>query len=223
MEGSFPTAHQWYAQYLGVMGNKEASLEELLKANELDPRNRATANNLSYAYFSMGMVDEAERVNRQLLSWAPNYQSAWYMNLTIQVHRKDRDGVENTLQQLRRIYGRAPDSVELYMNMIFEPARRKSALEEIRKWLERDWSEPGNPSLLRPKQMTYIFALIGETETVLQIIEEMFAEGRLADWGYLRSDRMIPEFNCDPDVQSLLMKAQLPPMTVPYPCEELLP
>jgi len=222
INASFATTHQWYGALLSLLGDKEAALAEMRKALELDPRSRAVNNNLAYLYWSMGEVEESERIARQLLSWAPDYASAWIGSLYFYAYNDDRAGAESALQALRRIHQREPRSVTLYLDLVFEPSRRDSAIAELREWAERDWLAPGNPSLLRSRHLAYLAALVGAMDYARESLESAARTGNASDWGYVRSDRMLPAFNCDPEVQALYDNAGLPPMTVPYPCEELL-
>jgi TolB-like protein/Tfp pilus assembly protein PilF len=73
---NYPTAHQWYADFLAGRGRLEESLREMQRAHALDPLSRIIGVELGWVYYQMGLNQEAEAQLRRTLALDPNYPHA---------------------------------------------------------------------------------------------------------------------------------------------------
>jgi len=76
---NYPTAHQWYANFLGGRGRLDESLREMQRAHELDPLSRVIGDELGVGYYLMHRYDEAAAQIRETLALDPNYPHGLYL------------------------------------------------------------------------------------------------------------------------------------------------
>src|SRR5262249_27185520 len=70
---NYPTAHQWYAEYLFYMGRFDESIAQIHVAHQLDPTSLVINTELGSPYFYLRDYDAAMRAYRQALEMDPNF------------------------------------------------------------------------------------------------------------------------------------------------------
>jgi TolB-like protein len=219
---SFATTHQWYGTTLALTGDLEASEQAYLRAFELDPRSRIINANLAGLYLSMNRFGEAEKVLVNLLSWAPGWRFALEPLFVVKVARGDLDGAAQTGRQLVDTLARTEDKVDVYLDLFGEMSARQAAIAEILAWPVMNYLDPANPRVLSDVWLFSLLALSGDYEHAELLLERSMESDPVYIYGYHRVDRSIPGFVCRPETQALFAGADLPPLRVPYPCDELL-
>jgi TolB-like protein/Tfp pilus assembly protein PilF len=219
---SFATTHQWYATALALTGDLEAAEKEYRAAVELDPRSRVVVSNLAYNYIALAQWDNAERVLIQLLSWAPEYASAMDTLFMVKLAKGDQAGAREVAGNLVKALKRTEDNTDLYLDLFFEPSRRAGAIKTIMSWPHTDRWAPENPRIVDDETLLWMLAKTGEFEKAWVLLSEVIETGGNYAYGYYRIERGIPEFVCHPKTVEILAATDLPPLEVPYPCDELL-
>ena len=75
---NYATAHQWYAEYLALMGRTDESIAHVEHARELDPQSIIINTELGYPYMFARRCDEAIERFRKALEMDPNFPAAIY-------------------------------------------------------------------------------------------------------------------------------------------------
>jgi eukaryotic-like serine/threonine-protein kinase len=92
---NYPTARQWYGDFLIGRGRLEESLREMQRAHELDPLSRIIGGELGWVYTSLRRFDEADSAIQQVLRLDPNFaQAGFAMGLLRQAQGRPREAVE---------------------------------------------------------------------------------------------------------------------------------
>jgi tetratricopeptide (TPR) repeat protein len=73
---NYATAHQWYGEFLRLMGREEDSIAEGQKSLELDPRSLIINVEAGLPYHYLGRYDEALQHFRKALEMEPNFALA---------------------------------------------------------------------------------------------------------------------------------------------------
>ena len=73
---AYATAHHWYGDYLGGRGNLEGYLQELRRAQALDPLSRQIGTEVGRALYALRRNDEAVAQLQQVLRADPEFASA---------------------------------------------------------------------------------------------------------------------------------------------------
>ena len=222
LNSSFATAHQWYATTLALTGDLKAAEKEYRAALELDPRSRVTNVNLAFNYMMSAQWQEAGSILQQVLSWAPDYDSALEYVFQIKLAKGDRSGALAAGNRLVKALNRNENNVNIYLDMVFEPSKRAAVIEKIFSWPQTDWWAAENPRILRESSLLVILAMLGEFDRARVLLQNSIENSGIYRYGNFRIDRSIPEFVCDPETRAMLAATELPPLKIPYPCEELL-
>jgi len=215
---SFATAHQWYAGTILFTGDLEGALEEYLVAYELDPRSRIVGANLAENYRAMGNYSDAERVLRQVASFAPDFYYVHELLFGIYLRTGDLKSAEAAGRRLARTLGRDEAAVQVYLDLFSGGAKKQSALETIMSWPRHDQWSAANPALLF-EGLPLLLAAAGAWPEARVILNEVIQSSPAYMYAYLRADRTITEFNCSAETQAIYAAARLAPLAVPYPCE----
>jgi eukaryotic-like serine/threonine-protein kinase len=76
LKPDYPTAHQWYGEYLATMGRFDESIAQMKRASELDPFSLIINTNLGWVQYFARRYDEAIAQYRSALELDPNFLSA---------------------------------------------------------------------------------------------------------------------------------------------------
>ena len=219
---SFATTHQWYATTLALTGDLEAAEKAYLTAMDLDPRSRVIHANLAYLYLTMARFDDAEKVLVDLLSWAPSLSFALEILFVVEVAQGDLSGAAEVGRELVRTLDKRQDNVDLYLDLLGEKTGHDSAISEILSWPRSDFRNPEDPRVISDDYLFSVLALSGDYENAELLLKRSIEHDPVYIYGYFRSDRSIPGFICRPETQAIFAETDLPPLKVPYPCDELL-
>ncbi len=215
---SFATAHQWYAGTILYTGDLEGALEEYLVAYELDPRSRIVGANLAENYRAMGNYSEAERVLRQVASFAPDFYYVHELLFGIYLRTGDLKSAEATGRRLARTLGRDEAAVPVYLDLFSGGAKKQIALETLMSWPRSEQWSGANPGLLF-EGLPVLLAAAGAWPEARVILKEVIQSSPAYIYASIRADRTIVGFNCSAETQAIYAAARLAPLAVPYPCE----
>ncbi|MCM3874007.1 MAG: protein kinase [Pyrinomonadaceae bacterium] len=75
---NYPTAHQYYSEYLVFLGRTEEAVREIQRAHELDPLSLIITTEMGYPHFAARRCDLAMEHFRRALELDPNFAFAIY-------------------------------------------------------------------------------------------------------------------------------------------------
>ncbi|MDG6898887.1 MAG: hypothetical protein JRN24_04010, partial [Nitrososphaerota archaeon] len=163
---SYPSAHQWYAQLLGMEGRWDESYLEVRKALELSPLSLIINTNMADAHFYRGEYDLGIEQVKRVLDMDPNFATAYptLMGLYLRAGRK-----EELLDCLEKYSTLArPAEVKLARAGAYAHLGRADEAREILKQLEAEAPGSGvSPFFLA----AYRFAL-GDKDRGFELLEE---------------------------------------------------
>jgi serine/threonine-protein kinase len=87
-DSSYPTAHHWYADFLAGRGRLKEALEQMKKAQDLDPLSRIIGSELGWIYTSLHRLDEADSTLARVLRLDPNYSQALLILGQLRIEQK---------------------------------------------------------------------------------------------------------------------------------------
>lgn len=216
---SFATAHQWYAGTIMGTGDLEGALKEYLLAYELDPRSRIVGANLAENYRAMGNFSDAERVLWQVVSFAPDFYYVHEILFGIYLRTGDLKSAEDSGRRLARSLGRDDAAVQVYLDLFSEGQKKQIALETLMSWPRGVQWSTANPGLLF-EGLPVLLAAAGAWPEARVILKEVIQSSPAYVYANVRVDRTIAAFNCSAETQAIYAATKLPPLAVPYPCED---
>ncbi|MCG6955832.1 MAG: protein kinase [Gemmatimonadetes bacterium] len=89
VDPTYPTGHQWYGDFLWSQGRLDEALEQMRKAQRLDPLSLVIGTELGTTYYLRRQYDQAEQAVREVFKLDPNYPHGAYLlgQIRIQEHR----------------------------------------------------------------------------------------------------------------------------------------
>jgi adenylate cyclase len=199
---SASTAHFWYGFLLAVLQRYEESREQYLKVIELDPLWLLPQLNLASVYDSLGDSDSAiglvEKLEESFRGSAP--VRATLASFYVRVGRKD-DALKaiEPLQGESDLMSRAGRSGILALMGRFEESRALMADLEAGQF--REYAPPMLPA--------FFYAMWGENEKALALIEKDFWQGDKLLWNYYQVGLLDPVRD-DPRFVAMLRAMKLP-------------
>jgi len=196
-------AHYYLANSLGFQGHLDESLEEALKARELDPLASNIARGVAQAYYLKRDYPRAIELLRQANELGPAFGHTWEIGAYIQ-----NGSLDEALAQLENEKAkpeRKDDSILIYdTGMVYAAqGKRAEALGVIKKLEEMSGS-----NLSQAHWIAKIYATLNEKEMALMWLERGLAKGAIGL--FTKDDAMWDTIRSDPRFAALLDKMFAP-------------
>ena len=181
-------AHQYLGTSLARQGRLDESLEETLKARELDPLSSVIARQAAVPYYLKRDYARALELLRQDNELGPAFSSTWEIGVFIQNRSFDEALME--LEKAKR--ERKNDSILIFdTGMVYAAqGKRAEALQII-----KDLEGISDASLSQAHLIAKIYATLNEKEMALSWLERGLATGAIGSfykdepvWDPIRSD-----------------------------------
>jgi TolB-like protein/Tfp pilus assembly protein PilF len=202
---NYATAHDWYALYLAGMARNKEALDEIGRAQELDPLSPAISGTTGVCLYYARRYDEAIQQLRKTLEIDPNFAFArlWLSQAYIQ-----KGLPKEALVELEKARALLPDSPVrlMLLGYAYGTAGKKSAARRVLSELQ----VLGKRKYVSPLSRALVHAALGDKDRAFQLLEEAYQER--ASWlAYLRVEEMFDPLRSDPRFQDLLRRMNLPP------------
>ena len=199
----YATAHQWYGEYLRLMGRQEAAIAEGKMALELDPLSLIVNMELGLPYYFKRQYDEAASHFQQSLDLDRNFGLA-HCELGWVLEEQHR--YEEAIGELRRalyLYDAAPILASL--GHAYAMAGDRRGAEEVLQQLQRR----AQRGYVGPNFFVVVYAGLGEREKTLDALERAYADRH---WGlvWLKVEPKFDPLRSDPRYADLLRRMDFP-------------
>ncbi len=167
-----PQARRWFANAFGVKGRYAEALEQMNKAQELDPTSHATLADKGFLLYNSGKAQEGIEALREVERSAPDFRSPHFYMMTISLDAR------NYREYLEEIEKTAQVSHDTVLQEIAASARAGYAREGgsgLLKSLyarQREYFQQGKLSAT-PLAKTCV--VMGKKQEALNLLEEAFA------------------------------------------------
>ena len=153
---NYPTAHHWYAAQLLLQGRLDQALQEIKKAQQLDPLSLGINKDFAVILLYAGDYDKALEQCRKTLEIEPhNGAMSTYI---AQIYELRQQYTEATAE-LEKAHASAPDDVEITYALGQAYAligKKDQALQ-----LARELNQPGKNNMYLRKEAASLWALLG--------------------------------------------------------------
>jgi TolB-like protein/Tfp pilus assembly protein PilF len=96
---NYPTAHQWYSEFLSMAGRHDQAIAEMKLARTLDPHSSIIHASLGWSYYHARRYDDAIRECQQVLSVTPDLGTAQVcLSVALYDSGRHRQAFEETLK-----------------------------------------------------------------------------------------------------------------------------
>ncbi len=181
---NYATAHQWYSEYLLIMGRFDESRKQIERAEELDPVSLAISADVASYYFLTKQYDKTIERSKKIIAAEPRYPIG-YIFLLVGYREKgmEAEEVETYMKVAETFYGNSEAEIEELRNAYKQGGLRGLCLKRIEQ-MER--ASDSNVYLAWDYIGFYI--RIGDKENALKWLEK----------SYQNRDRWITSLKYDP-------------------------
>ena len=198
---SLAIAHQYLGISLARQGRFDESLEELLKARELDPLSSIIARQVAAPYYFKRDYARALELVRQANDLGPAFTTNWEIGVYIKTRKFDEALAELDKAKRNRPY----DPILIYSTgMVYAAQGRRAEALQIIKELE----EMSGASLSEAQVMAKIYAALNEKEQALTWLERGLSTGAIGP--FYKDEPMWDSIRSDPRFADLLRRMSIP-------------
>ena len=195
---SYPSAHQWYAQWLGAMNRWDEAWKEINRALELSPLSLIINTNLADAYYYRREFDKGIEQARKVIEMDPGFPPAHASLLANLIFAGRFDEVASEFEAFAKLND--PTEVKGMKAFILAHQGRK---DETRKLVEELLKEPSDKSSVYSSAVV-CFA-IGDDEKGFKLLQRAF-EVRDRYLGFMGIDFDLERVRGDPRFKALAEK-----------------
>jgi Tfp pilus assembly protein PilF len=198
---NYPSAHQWYAQYLGALGRWDESWTEINRALELSPLSLIINTNIADGHFYRREFDKGAEQARKVIDMDPGFPPAHASLVTNLLWAGRYEELPPAMEAHAKLH--EPLEVKGMKAYVFAHQGKK---EDARKLADELSSEMAKE--LSPYGMAQVYFAIGDDERGFEMLEKAYeVKDRYLAFMWIDFDLM--RLRGDPRFQALLQKTGL--------------
>jgi TolB-like protein/DNA-binding winged helix-turn-helix (wHTH) protein/Flp pilus assembly protein TadD len=185
----YATAHHWYAWHLALVGRNQEAIDEMKKAESLDPLSLIINADMAELLVITGAYDEAIKQSQKTIEMDPNFALAHNQLGQAYLGKRMYPQAVAELQTAVRLSGGSPISTANLARAYILSGNKSEALKLLDDLKQR--SQPGHSNAA---EIAMIYASLGDANEAMKSLEkgyeERFNPGVLLRPGFdsLRSD-----------------------------------
>jgi Tfp pilus assembly protein PilF len=195
---NYATAHHWYGHFLSIQGRLDEGLEEMGKAQTLDPLSPQITTSVGEVFWYKSQYDEAIKQLRRALEMDPNLPDAnWLLTLTLWAKGMSEEAIAQSEKWASVDPPRASVAPVVFRSLA--SGNRAEAIAPIRdsKQLATLWK-------------ALYYTLVGEKDSAFEWMTEAINE-RDSLAPFINIDPNFDPLRDDPRFQDLLRRMNLEP------------
>jgi serine/threonine protein kinase/Tfp pilus assembly protein PilF len=201
---NYATAHHWYAAQLLLQGRLDQALQEIKKAQQLDPLSLGINKDFAVILLYARDYDKALAQCQETLGIEPHYGGmSTYIAQIYELQQKNPEAVA----ELEKAHAEFPEDVEITYSLgqAYALSGKKDAALKISNELSQ-----GKKDVSLPKEAAYLYALLGEKEQAVAILQKG-AENHYISVAEVKMDPRFDGLRADPRVAKILQDIGLAP------------
>jgi TolB-like protein/Flp pilus assembly protein TadD len=199
---NYPEAHHWYALYLLEMGQFDAALAEMNRAQELDPLSLVINANRGWILYCARQCDQAIEQCRKTLEMDPNFARA---HLWLGQVYGQKGLYNEAIEELQKA-NLLDDSTLILARLghVYAISGQRGAAQKVLGKLK----EVSKRRYVSPVDTALIYFGLGEKEQAFEWLERAYEE-HFFDHVFLKVEPMLDSQRSDPRYMELLKKMGL--------------
>jgi serine/threonine protein kinase/tetratricopeptide (TPR) repeat protein len=200
---NYPTAHQWYAEFLSARGRFDEAFAEVKRAQELDPLAPIKYVSAGVIYWMAKQYDQAIEQCKKALELEPDFFIAFEYLAGSYFHKGMYDEFMLNREKFMALSGRSPKEIEDFRSAYIKAGIKgaiQSELNYFKKLSEQQY--------VSPLSIGVLYALIDEKDQAFEWLDKAFEEGS-PFLVYLRHYPDLDNLRSDPRFKALLKKIGL--------------
>jgi serine/threonine protein kinase/tetratricopeptide (TPR) repeat protein len=202
---NYSTAHQWYANYLAVLGRTKEACVEILRAENLDPLNPVISMDVGHTcYYTSGDYRKAIEQYRKVLELNPDFVLAHFYLGLAHVRRNDLADAVSEIEIVKHLAPGQPDPIALLgytYGIAGRRAEAEQALAELKSLSKRRY--------VSAFPLVWVYVGLGDRDRAFEWLEKAYEEraGRIV---YVYGEPAFNPLRSDPRFRDLLRRLNLP-------------
>jgi len=201
---NYPTAHQWYSEYLQAMGRYDEALAEIKRAQQLDPLSPIISAVAGRIYYCARRYDESIEELEKIRKAEPNFGPACAFLCEAYLKKGMYEKAILTAQEPVKF---APGT-SVYLTILgnaYATSGNKSEAENVLAELK----ELSKRQYIQPSYMALLYSGLGDKDQALQWLEKAYEErdDRLI---FVITDPLIDNIRSSPRFDELMRRIGLP-------------
>jgi TolB-like protein/Tfp pilus assembly protein PilF len=197
---NYAQVHQWYAQYLRTMGRQDLAVEELKRAEELEPLSHFSGGSGRYGQQYDLIIEHA----RKELELDPSFFRAYSTLGEVYALRGMYQDSVAAYQKALDLSGGSPNVLAGLGYTYAVWGKRSEALKNL-----RELKELSKHKYVRPYAIATIYVGLGEKDLALAWLQKAVAD-RSIPLPFLKTDEEFASLRSDPRYRELLNRIGLP-------------
>ena len=199
---NYPTAHQWYSEYLMEMGRNEEAISEAKRALELDPLSLPINRQMGDALALARKVDESIEQLKKTVQMDPSFPGAHWSLGEVFIQKKMNSEAVAEWQTAMKLSGDEPQAAAL--GKTYKSSGYQGFLQQ---WLDQQLQRSAER---RPQyEIARLYARLGKKEEALKWLEKAYEE-HSSGMVFMKSEPVFDILRSDPRFQSLLRRMTFP-------------
>ena len=200
---NYPTAHHWYAIQLMLQGRLGQAVEEITKAQQLDPLSLGINKDFAVVLLYARDYDKALEQCRKTLEIEPHLDMMF--TYIAQIYELRKQYPEATAE-LEKPHAAAPEDVEITyaLGQAYALMGKKDQALKISNKL----NQPAKQNTALPKEAAYLYSLLGEHDKAVAILQKA-KENHYPSVAEINADPRLTELRKDARVVKLLQEIGL--------------
>jgi len=201
---NYPTARQWYANYLSVLGRSDEAVSEIQREHALDPLNLIINTDVGTTYYYAGQYDRAIEEQRKPLELEPDFFLAHvYLGFAYLRKNLSEDAIRE-FDVAQRLAADEPDSIALRGYACAVASRRKEAEKAL-----ADLLTLSKRRYVSAFPIAWVYIGLGNKDRAFEWLEKAYEE-RAARLVYLKVERGFDPLRSDKRFDDLLRRIKFP-------------
>jgi TolB-like protein/DNA-binding winged helix-turn-helix (wHTH) protein/Tfp pilus assembly protein PilF len=205
LDPDYTVAHHWYSHCLLVLGRKEESLDQSLRALELEPLSLVVNTHLGWHYFYSRQYDQAIEQYRRTLELDPaSPQAERYAAWAFLQKGRHEEAIAD-LRAASSAFDHNPE-VKAELGYALAVAGRRAEARAVLEGL----SQPSPNRYVSPYSVALVHAGLGDRDQALAWLDKAY-DDRSDYMPYLGLEPMLDSLRSDPRFGALVRRVGLPP------------
>ena len=201
---SYPTAHNWYGEYLMAVGRSNDALPQFNRAHDLNPQSPVINTALGLYWYYAGDYSQAIGQLQKTLAAEPGFVPAHlYLGRTYQQQRSYSQALPE-LQKALELSGEGSQELS-GLGQFYAASHRE---KEARKIID-DLKQRSQQTYVQPMWIAGIYAALGSPNEAFEWLQKAY-DDRSVSLVYLRIDPVFQPLRSDPRFADLLGRLRLP-------------
>jgi tetratricopeptide (TPR) repeat protein len=201
---TYPTAHQWYAEFLTSMGDTARGVEVMKHAHSLDPLSLIITRDVGWMLYFARRFDEAQEYFFKSLELDPNFMRG---HLILGQNYIQKGMYEEAIGQFRMVSDLSPGSLSSIMigYCHAKAGRLKEAVTHLDEVLARSATE-----YVPPGGIALLYDVTGNRDKAFEWLNKALEE-HSGVFLFIRVDPLFDSLRPDPRFDELLRNAGMKP------------